>query len=118
MIIKTEKERGSKVTFERLKTANLGDEVYVVVTTENIHNHTVWLNVKQGKTNTPDLEYEKKGIMLQHDKGETTKAQAKVGAYAHDNTITNKDDFVDWAIFNFILGVMKQKKSYLRKRND
>ncbi len=48
--------------------------------------------------------------MLQHDKGERTRAEAKVGAYAHDKTITNKDDFTDWAIFKVILGGKDNEK--------
>lgn len=43
------KKKGDKVTFELLNSANLGDEVYVVVKTDNLQGKKVRLNVKQGR---------------------------------------------------------------------
>ncbi len=58
--------------------------------------------------------------MLQHDKGERTRAEAVVGAFAKDEQITNKDDFKDWAIFKFILGGKdtKREQEVLEKLTD
>ncbi|MDO6676599.1 N-acetylmuramidase domain-containing protein [Tenacibaculum sp. 1_MG-2023] len=111
---------GDKVTFKKLKSANLGDEVYVVVKTSNLANKKVRLNVKQGKVEKTKLETKEKGLMLQHDKGTTTEAEAVVGAYAKDNKITNKTDFKDWAIFKIILGDKdtKREKEELDKLKD
>ena len=111
---------GDKVTFKSLKSANLGDEVYVVVKTSNLTNKKVRLNVKQGKVEKTKLETKEKGLMLQHDKGTTTEAEAVVGAYAKDNKITNKTDFKDWAIFKIILGDKdtKREKEELGKLKD
>ncbi|WP_437823830.1 hypothetical protein [Tenacibaculum mesophilum] len=111
---------GNKVTFKKLKSANLGDEVYVVVKTLNLANKKVRLNVKQGKGEKTKLETKEKGLMLQHDKGTTTEAEAVVGAYAKDNKITNKTDFKDWAIFKIILGDKdtRREKEELDKLKD
>ncbi|WP_274639661.1 LysM peptidoglycan-binding domain-containing protein [Tenacibaculum larymnensis] len=99
---------GDKVTFKSLKSANLGDEVYVVVKTSNLANKKVWLNVNQGK---------EKGVVekdtpmtLQHEGKELTRPEAIVGAYAKDDKITNKTDFKDWAIFKITLGGKDTKK--------
>ena len=111
---------GDKVTFDKLKSASLGDEVYVVVKTLNLTNKKVRLNVKQGKVEKLKLETEEKGLMLQHDKGTSTEAEVVVGAYAKDNTITNKDDFKEWAIFKITLGGkdIKREKEELDKLKD
>lgn len=111
---------GDKVTFKKLKSANLGDEVYVVVKTLNLANKKVWLNVKQGKVEKLKLETEEKGLMLQHDKGANTQAEAVVGAYTKDDKITNKTDFKDWAIFKVTLGGKdtKEEKEELDKLKD
>ncbi|WP_435254265.1 TIGR02594 family protein [Tenacibaculum sp. A30] len=108
------------MTFKKLKSANLGDEVYVVVKTLNLANKKVRLNVKQGKGEKTKLETKEKGLMLQHDKGTTTEAEAVVGAYAKDNKITNKTDFKDWAIFKIILGDKdtRREKEELDKLKD
>jgi murein DD-endopeptidase MepM/ murein hydrolase activator NlpD len=99
---------GDKVTFKSLKSANLGDEVYVVVKTLNLANKKVWLNVNQGK---------EKGVVekdtpmtLQKEDKELTRPEAIVGAYAKDDKITNKTDFKDWAIFKITLGGKDTKK--------
>ncbi|REH46513.1 CHAP domain-containing protein [Tenacibaculum gallaicum] len=108
------------MTFKKLKSANLGDEVYVVVKTSNLANKKVWLNVKQGKVEKLKLETEEKGLMLQHDKGANTQAEAVVGAYTKDDKITNKTDFKDWAIFKITLGGKdtKEEKEELGKLKD
>ncbi|MCD9564247.1 LysM peptidoglycan-binding domain-containing protein [Tenacibaculum maritimum] len=110
LIVENQKEKGTKVNFKRLNSAHLGDEVYVLVKTDNLHNYTVAINVKQGKTETPELHGNNSSLLLQHDEGESTLAKAKIGAYAHDNSITNKDDFIDWAIFKITLGSKDNKK--------
>ncbi len=120
LTIDTKKEKGRQVSFEKLDEAHLGDEVYVIVETLNLQDQTIWLNVKQGQTEQPDIEFESKGLMLQHDKGERTRAEAVVGAFAKDEQITNKDDFKDWAIFKFILGGKdtKREQEVLEKLTD
>ncbi|CAA0174426.1 hypothetical protein TMP227_180060 [Tenacibaculum maritimum] len=110
LIVENQKEKGTKVNFKRLNSAHLGDEVYVLVKTDNLHNYTVAINVKQGKTETPELHGNNSSLLLQHDEGESTLAKVKIGAYAHDNSITNKDDFIDWAIFKITLGSKDNKK--------
>lgn len=115
-----EKKKGDRVTFKRLNTANLGDEVYVVVETDNLQGKKIWLNVKQGKADKPEIESNSKGLMLQHDKSTQTKAEAIVGSYVKNDKITNKDDFKDWAIFKFTLGGKdtKQEQDALEKLTD
>ncbi|GFE03641.1 hypothetical protein SAMN05444344_2647 [Tenacibaculum mesophilum] len=108
------------MTFKSLKSANLGDEVYIVVKTSNLSNKKIWLNVKQGKAEEMKLETEEKGLMLRHEKGTNTLAEGLVGAYAKDSKITNKDDFKDWAIFKVTLGGKdtKREKEELDKLKD
>ncbi len=120
LTISSEKEKGRQVNFKKRDEAHLGDEVYVIVETLNLQDQTIWLNVKQGQTEQPDIEFESKGLMLQHDKGENTRAEAVVGAFAEDEQITNKDDFKDWAIFKFILGGKdtKREQEVLEKLTD
>ncbi|PHO01081.1 hypothetical protein CSC82_25420 [Rhodobacteraceae bacterium 4F10] len=98
------------MTFKSLKSANLGDEVYVVVKTLNLANKKVWLNIRQGREEKTELHFKKSGLMLQHSKGENTRAEAVVGAYAKDDKITNRTDFKDWAIFKITLGGKDSKK--------
>ncbi|MDP2542589.1 hypothetical protein CSC81_09315 [Tenacibaculum discolor] len=93
-----------------MKSANLGDEVYVVVKTLNLANKKVWLNIRQGREEKTELHFKKSGLMLQHSKGENTRAEAVVGAYAKDDKITNRTDFKDWAIFKITLGGKDSKK--------
>lgn len=108
------------MTFKSLKSASLGDEIYVVVKTSNLTNKKVRINVKQGKEEKTELNFKNTGLILQHDKGESTRAEAVVGTYAKNDKITNKTDFKDWAIFKITLGGKdtKREKEELDKLKD
>lgn len=98
------KKTGDKVTFNKIKGASLGKEVYVVVETESLQGNTIALNVKHGKEDCTDLESDNCGLMLQHGDVVSTKAEAVVGDFANEEGITNCEDFTDSAIFKFTLG--------------
>ena len=103
-------KKGDKVSFKRMDAANLGDEVYVIVKTENISGVEVCINVKQGKTDNPEVEFESKGMFIaQEGNNDISLAKATVGAYSNDSEITNKDDFANWAIFKITLGARHQE---------
>ena len=116
LTIESQKEKGRVLNFKRLNDACLGDEVYVIVKTHNLHNHTVAINVKQGKTDNPELHGSNNALML----GKNTKASVKVGAYAHDKSIVNKEEFTDWAIFKITLGSEdnQKEKEIIEKLTD
>lgn len=104
-------KKGDKVSFKRMDAANLGDEVYVIVKTENLSGVEVCINVKQGKTDNPEVESESKGMFIaQEGNNDISLAKATVGAYSNDSEITNKDDFANWAIFKITLGARHQEE--------
>lgn len=109
LTITTQTEKGNKVTFEQINTANLGDEVYAIATTNNFLDKKIWLNVRQGKEEGIDTQ--DCAIQLLVNDQEVFRPEAIVGAYAKDTKITNAQDFKDWAIFKFKLGG-KDTKAY------
>lgn len=102
LTIQKAKKKGSKVSFKKIESANLGDEVYVIVTTDQLQGKEIGLNVLQGQDK--GLVGKDSPIKLQVGNQETIYPTATVGAYSHDKEITNKEDFIDWAIFKIVLG--------------
>ncbi len=101
-----------KLIANKINTANLGEEVYVVVTTSNFQDKKIWLNVRQGKEQGIDTE--NCAIELSDNDKEFYRPEAVVGAYANESKITNSNDFKDWAIFKFKIGG-KNTKGYADK---
>lgn len=99
-----------KITFKEIDSANLGDEVYVIIKTDRLRDEMAYINVLQGKEK--GLVDEKRAIMLHQNGKDLKSASAYVGAFAcDDETIENKDDFKDWAVLKFTLGA-KDNKEY------
>lgn len=112
----SQKEKGKKITFTESKKATLGDEVYIVIETENLSDIGIEINVMQGKEKL--LAEKDKAISLL--KGDKKTIKATVGEYAKDDAITNKDDFKDWAIAKVTLAPEEEKtlESYTKALKD
>jgi LysM repeat protein len=109
-------EKGKKVTFTKLKEATLGEEVYIIIKTENLDGIDIEINVMQGKEKL--LGEKDRAISLLKD--DKKKLKAIVGEYAKNDKITNKDDFKDWAITKVTLAPKEEKtlKSYTKALKD
>ncbi len=111
---KKKKEKGNKVSFTKVPNATVGEEVYIIVETENAHGLEMLLNVRQGgKKGIVELD---KTITVQQDGKDTGKIKATVGNLSSDSKITNKDDYKDWAVVRIIL--QPKKKATLKVWND
>ncbi len=107
--ITTKVEKGEKVTFKKLQSASLGDEVYVIVKTDNLQGKIVGINVAQGIEK--GIVEKEKAIWLQQNDKDVLFAKSKVGEFEKDNKkITNAADFKDWAIIKIKLGSKDSKK--------
>jgi len=99
----SKKSTKKKVTFERLNSANLGDEVYVIVKTDNLQDMLVGINVIQGKAK--GILEKDKAIWLQQDGNDVRFPKNRVGKFGSDDeNIANKDDFKDLAVIKIKLG--------------
>jgi len=112
----SQKEKGKKITFIESKKATLGDEVYIIIETENLNSIEIEINVMQGKEKL--LVEKDKAISLL--KGDKKTIKTTVGEYAKDDKITNKDDFKDWAIAKVTLAPEEEKtlESYTKALKD
>ncbi|PHR29979.1 MAG: hypothetical protein COA38_11065 [Fluviicola sp.] len=93
----TKKEKkGIEVTFKKVDEASMGSTVYIVVETLHLQGEKVLINIKQGEE---DVLAKKDGLVtVQQDDKDETKLTATIGDYCEEEEITNKDDFIDWAI--------------------
>jgi len=102
------------VSFKKINSASIGDEVYVIVETENLQDREISFNLKQA--NDDALEKVDKPIWVQQKGKDVGIFKATVGEFGCDSeTIENKDDFKDWAITKIKLGPKdtSKKKAYL-----
>lgn len=112
----TKTEKGKKVTFTKLDKATLGEEVYIIIKTENLDGIEIEINVMQGKEKL-FAEKDRAISLLKDDK---KKLKTIVGEYAKNDKITNKDDFKDWAIVKIALAPKEEKtlKTYTKALKD
>jgi len=105
-------KKGEKVTFKRLKAANLGDEVYIIVETLKFQGKLILINIKQGKAK--GIVEKDKAIQIIQNNKETVLIETTVGKFAKDDKVSNKDDFKDCAIAKVILApkTVKTLKTY------
>lgn len=110
-------EKGKKLTFTKLNKAILGQEVYIIVKTENLDEIEIQINVKQAKEKV--LVEKDKAITVLQDDSELRLIKTKVGDYSTNDKITNKDEFKHWAIAKIILAPKKDEtlKSYIKALN-
>lgn len=87
-----------KIEFTRLKKANLGDEVYMVVETENMAGREVKLNLKQAEKDC--LQAKDSPVILQKKGEKVILVKTSVGKFTEENkkSISNAEDFKDYAI--------------------
>ncbi|WP_437823822.1 hypothetical protein [Tenacibaculum mesophilum] len=87
-----------KIEFTKLANANLGDEVYMVVETENMANKRIKLSLKQAEKNC--LVEKDSSIVLQQDGKKANVIETYVSRFAEQNkkNISNAEDFRNFAI--------------------
>ena len=99
-----------KVTFEKIDSASIGDEVFIVIETENLQGKEIKINLKQA--NADGLEKLNDAMTVQQDGTDLRLIKATVGDFGCDSTtIENKDDFKDWAIAKIILAPKDDTKN-------
>jgi len=96
-----------KVNFEKISEANLNQDLFVIVNTENLQEKTIKININQGKEKT--LVEKDKPIKIQQNDKEVSIAETTVGGFSFDEDISNKDDFKDFGIFKIVLGPKEYK---------
>ncbi|MFL1895015.1 LysM peptidoglycan-binding domain-containing protein [Aquimarina sp. 2-A2] len=89
-------KKGDKVSFTKIKEAKVGEEVYILVKTENAQDLELKINIKQGVED--GIAEVDQATTVQQDDSEIDCIKVTVGAYCKEEGITNKDDFADWAI--------------------
>ncbi len=97
------------VKFNKLTTANLGKEVYIVIQTEHMQEREIKMNLKQGKEKVfTDVE---EPIYVTQDGQAKFKFTAVVGEFSKEKTVANADDFIDYAIAKIKLGSTNSDKN-------
>jgi len=112
----TTKSTKKKVNFEKLTTANLGDEVYIIVKTDKLQDKLIQINVLQGKADGIITQHNP--LTLQQNNKDLRIAEGVVGAFTKKNKkISNALDFKDWAVIKVKLGSKdeKEQKKYTDK---
>ena len=94
--VTTKEKTGVKVKFTKLDKATVGEDVYIVVETLHLEEEIVKINILQGQE---DILAKKDALVtVQQDNQDVTLIETKVGNYCEEEAITNKDEFVNWAI--------------------
>ncbi len=102
------KEKKKKITFKKISSGNLGQELYVIVETKLLQGYLMAINIRQGKQKA--IEEEHNNIMLKNDKGDYQEMlKTKVGGMCETDYL-NKDDFADHAIFKISIDHNDEKK--------
>ncbi|WP_298311872.1 LysM domain-containing protein [uncultured Aquimarina sp.] len=102
------KEKKQKITFKKVDTGNLGQEIYVVVETELLQGKTMAINIRQGKEK--GIEEQDKNLMLKDDQGDySTMVKTTIGGMCETEYL-NKDDFTDQAIFKISIDTSNDDK--------
>ena len=100
----------NKVTFTRVNQASLGDDICIIVKTEHLQGDEIKMNLKQLEDKV--LVDSGTAITVQQNNAKAVLIKAIVGDYSNDTSITNADDFKDWAIADVKL---EPKDTELRK---
>ncbi|KAF9658731.1 hypothetical protein ABHQ57_14285 [Tenacibaculum sp. ZH5_bin.1] len=98
-----------KIEFTKLANANLGDEVYMVVETENMANKRIKLSLKQAEKDC--LVEKDSSIVLQQDGKKTSVVETYVSRFAEQNkkNISNAEDYRNFAIDAVTLSPKEEK---------
>ncbi|MHA7057233.1 LysM peptidoglycan-binding domain-containing protein [Aquimarina sp. M1] len=112
------KEKKKKITFKKVDTGNLGQEIYVIVETELLQGKTMAINVRQGKEK--GIEEQDENIMFKDDQDNYhTMVKTTIGGMCETDYL-NKNDFADQAIFKIAIDSSdKEKKDgWIQSLND
>jgi len=93
--IDTKKEKGQRISFKYTNTGNVGQDLFIIVKTENFRDKKIQIDIHQGKEK---VIAEKDKLVEVLQEGEVKLIKTKVGEWAANQDIINKDDFKDWAI--------------------
>ncbi|TDQ30351.1 hypothetical protein [Tenacibaculum caenipelagi] len=101
-----------KIKFTKLTSASLGDEVYIVVETENMSGREIKMNLKQGGDKKVLAEV-KKGIYVtqKSNKQASLLFTATVGEFAKKENCANAKDYIDQAIAKVKLQSTKEDRN-------
>ncbi len=103
-----ESNGGDKVYFDRIKSASIGEEVYLVVETQFFQNKKININILQGKEKIiADID---KPIEVIQNGSSVQKIECTVGEFDEINNAKNKGDFKDWAIAKITLKPSNETK--------
>ncbi len=115
LIINSPTKKGDNVRFEKVNEVKAGDEVYIIVETENAQELKLKLNIKQGiEKGIVEVD---EIITVQQDDKDVALIKTSVGNYCNDENVLNKDDFKDWAIAKVKLLPKDDKKQKLWNDN-
>ena len=92
-----------KIKFNEIKDAQLGEEVYVVVKTENMPGREINMNLKQGGATKVLTEKEDAIRVIQKGRN-AYMFTATVGAFTKKNTFSNAKDFENYGIAKITSG--------------
>ena len=106
---------GERVTFEYINEASIGQEVYIVVETENFEDgqKNIKINVKQGVAQV--VAAVDADVEVTHESNVVTLIETNVGDFSNDTNVINRSDFVDWAVAKIQL---KPNDANLQTWND
>lgn len=84
------------VSFERIYSANISQEVYIVAETKNFQGKKIQIKIRQGKERViADVD---KPIKVIQNGSSVQNIESIIGEFDEINDAKNKDDFKDWAI--------------------
>ncbi len=106
--ITTKKLKGKKLVFEKINSAQLGEEVYVIVETSGLQGKEIITYIMQGKEKAIADKGSPLSLMV-GDK-EDTLLKTNVGAFSIDEDILNKNKFKNSSIGKVTLQPKGEKK--------
>ncbi len=109
-----ENESGGKVYFDKVQSATIGDEVYLVVKTQNFQNRKLKINICQGKEKV--LAEKDKLISVTQNGSSISLIESTVGKSDDIVDAENKEDYKDWAVSKITL--KPQGDEQLKKWED
>ncbi len=107
IILSSKKLLGEEISFEKVKDAAIGEEVYLIVETESFEDKTLKVYIKQGEKNgIANLD---SSLPIQENKKEVTAIKMTTNSLSKSKYL-NKDAYVDWAITKITLQPKDEKK--------
>jgi|GEM_PF-3072526 len=96
LLVPTEDVTRGRVTFERINGARMGEEVFIVVETENFRSRTIKMNIRQGQEEViAGIDSE---IEVEFDGQHTILVETEVGAFSSSGDFENSEELQDLAV--------------------